>query len=255
MSHTQQILGSLIFLTLSTSMAFAESTVKEHKGFGIGMGVSNALSEYKEKSEDDEGLGFIYFTYQGDRVRLDEEQFAYDVYRREKARFSLVAESNGQGFESDDKTIFKGLNERDSSLELGVEASLSLLGGDLRFAALKDASDAHDGEIFKLSYDKTFTSGKWSFVPKVGVSRFSEEFVDYYYGVNATEVTSDRGIFQGKAATVSFAGVKVDYTISPRFNFTSSLFAVALPDEIKNSSLTKDNSSKLNAFIGVEYKF
>ena len=164
----------LLMAVVAASASFSTTVLAEDKpkGLGIGLGVVNEWSEYQDAPDDDEGAVELFLTYEGERIHIQREQIAYDVFAMDDIRFSIIGESNGDGFEAGDRRIFAGMAERDFSVELGAQVSFKVAGGNLNFAALKDISDAHDGEVVKLSYDQSFQLGNWTLSPEIGVTRY-----------------------------------------------------------------------------------
>jgi len=239
---------------LATAYSTAYANADQKEDLGAGLIYENHLSLYKDTSLSD-GQAQLYLNYQGERFSMNKDQWSYDLLQRHSTSMSIVVQNNGIGFESGDAAVFKGLDKRDYSLELGVQARYKVFGGELGFTTLKDVSDAHDSNLYKLSYKKTVSSGKLSLTPRVEAIRLSDNFVDYYYGVKRKETTANRAFYKGKQANVLSTGINAAYPISPRFKVVGDASVHFIPDEIENSPLTKDKSHNLKAFFGVEYKF
>ncbi len=224
--------------------------------FKIGIGLATDVVEYKKSaSEDDVVVVLPYLEYEGERLHFSGTSLSYDVIKTGLLQVSLLAENNGSGFDAGDLEIFKGMADRDYSIDLGAQFAVSTDFGDVAFSVTKDVNDAHDSEVMKLSYQYMLHAGKWVFIPGIGLQHLASDFVDYYYGVRANEATRTRAAYKGRSTTQVSLNLLTAYQISPRFQVVNAISLEALPDEIKNSPLVKDDSTVLRGFLGLSYQF
>jgi outer membrane protein len=247
--------NSLIIVGAACLAAQGYADNKPKSNFKLGVGVANYWEEYTQKSGDDD-LGLeIFMEYENGRFHLERDSIYYNFIENDTFRFSILGETNGIGFEDDDRKVFNGMEDRDHSLDAGFGLGFTALGGELFASAAKDIADSHKGEVYKLKYHYLIEGQRWNFKPEIEVARLSDDFVDYYYGVRNNEVTSSRSAYMGDAATRTRVGVDIRYQMTPRFELVGDIGLESIPDEIKNSPLTDNDSVSPQFFIGLSYQF
>jgi outer membrane protein len=152
------------------------------------------------------------------------------------------------------------MDERESSVGLGLRAGYKTAIGLVSLDATKDVSDKHDGAEAELRIGPDFYSeraGKarnMDFGVIGGVKWQSDDTVDYYYGVKSSEATADRTAYKGKAAVTPYIGVAGQGNITKNLTFNTSAVYLHAPDEITDSPIVdKDHDIQVNA--GLTYWF
>jgi outer membrane protein len=244
----------LTSILASTSfLSYADSNPKTN--FKIGLGASSYLSEYEKSSGDENSTLDLFIEFESGRFHIDRKTIYYNFIENNSIEIALLGESNGVGFDDDDRKIFKGMEERDYSFDAGLRIATNVLDGKIVGSITSDIADSHDGEIYKLFYEKVFHKNRWKFKPEIGLTHYSDDFVDYYYGVNKDEATSTRSFYKGSSTTIAHAGLEIRYQITPKLQFHSDLRLRSISDEIRESPLTKDESLNSNIFFGLTYQF
>ncbi|MGH1484642.1 MAG: MipA/OmpV family protein [Cellvibrionaceae bacterium] len=240
---------------LSTHITYASE--KPTTNFKIGLDIKNHLEEYKENSGDDTAALDIFFEFKANRFNLNRKSIYYNFIENKTIKIGLLGESNGTGFEEDDRKIFKGMEERDSSFDLGVRMAFTILdNSELIVSATSDIADSHEGDIYKIRYQHTINSGRWELKPEIGFTHYSDEFIDYYYGVRKNEATANRAFYKGQSEAIGHIGLAIRYQINPRLQLHGDLNLETISTRIENSPLvTQDESINPNVFIGLTYQF
>ena len=224
--------------------------------FRLGLGVISIGAEYK----DDAGQGglILYPQYKGDRFNLDYNEISYKLVKSPVYSLAVMGAPRFQGFDSDDDDLFEGMSDRDSAFELGLNLSFYSGYGNLSFKGLGDVSDAHDGYELSITYDYPLKLNNWTFDFKLGSRYQSDNLVDYYYGVEDSEVSPKRSAYQGDSAQIFFTGIDTSYQITQRWKAVMNLNFDRLPNEIENSPLVDEDGDVniiVSGFLGVNYQF
>lgn len=122
---------------------------------------------------------------------------------------------------------------------------------DLRYD--HEINNKHTGHIISANYTAYFILKDWKFYPKLSQRRYSGEFVDYFYGVDADFASSDLPAYRGQQSDVTELSLTILKNITPEWYWVSSLRNQWFNDEITNSPLV-DDDQRLSVFIGVLYE-
>jgi outer membrane protein len=220
--------------------------------WGIGLGANLQNDRYRDMGDETQGIPLIYFENHWVRVMGPSVELklpsAGPVSFKVKARYAM------DGYEASDSPYLVGMAERKSSAWVGGEAVWRTPLVNLSAEVLTDASGHSEGHQFRLQADRRFAVGRFSFTPRVAAVQLDEEYVGYYYGVNASEVRVGRPRYEGDATVNMEVGLRIDYALTPKQNLFLDLRSTRLGDEIKDSPLV-DRSTQPGLRLGYLYRF
>lgn len=145
------------------------------------------------------------------------------------------------GYESSDGKVFSGMADRKGGLFYGMAGSFDL-GSDFELeldyvtAAQGDAG-VKRGAVASVTLSRSYQSGPWTLVPRIGLEYQNGRYVDYYYGVRFGEATASRPAYTGKASLSPELGLMVRYRASPRQFVFANFNYERYRNEIRNSPL------------------
>ena len=167
--------------------------------------------------------------------------------------FRLRAKYSMDGYEAKDSPFLSGMEERKGGLWLGGAAIWKGSFLDASVEALSATGDA-EGKRVKLELSRNFKTGDLTITPRVAANWYDSKYVDYYYGVRASEVRTGRASYTGKSSTNAEVGVRIGYAVAPRHNVFVDLSATTLGSSIKDSPLV-EKSSESSVKFGYLYSF
>lgn len=233
--------------------------------WGVGLSGSRVQSEYKHKGKSDSDINLevnLFPEYRGERLQLNREGIAYRVIKADKYSIDVVGKGGNKGYQSKDLEIFKGMKERKNSFDAGVRFTAKTPYLPISVTAMTDISRRHKGQEVGLKLggiqpSATYWTGKRnvSIAAVGGVDWKSKKVVDYYYGVNPSEATTDRKAYKGKAAFTPYVGFETEAKLSRHLSITGGAIYKHLPEGIRNSPLTRDKKSNYQMNLGVSYWF
>lgn len=241
--------------TLMLGMALTLIAVQVEAGeTTIGVAAVKGKSPYKGFDNDVEAA--LLVEYKGDHFAIDDYGLEYHFSQIDSQPLDtfVFLNTGGAGYEISDSDVFKGMEERDASLDLGVGVRYTHEMGVVTASLQHDISGAYKGMLADLNYKKPMQLGSFTFEPAVGLSYLSEDFVDYYFGVTHKEATASRKAYQGDTGFATWAGYEVTMPIGADWQLEHTTHIVWLSDEIKDSPLV-DRSSAWATTLGVSYKF
>ena len=160
------------------------------------------------------------------------------------------------GYEQEDGAVFQGMASRKGGLFYGLSSSFELgarveLEVDYVKAARRE-SGFDRGAVGSLQLSRSYRSGAWTFVPRVGVEYQSSRYVDYYYGVRLGEATAGRPAYLGRSSWSPELGLFVRWQASPRQFLFGNFNYERYASEIRNSPLV-NGSGIPQAVFGYQF--
>ncbi|QTL34339.1 MipA/OmpV family protein [Pseudoalteromonas viridis] len=235
------LLAAALPLQAQTDERGAARAQLEPKGFlyGIGLGVSEEIYQ----GYDRRVIPLPILGYRGDKLSVLGPFISYEVLEVNDIEILLQAAPRFQGFDESDSDVFKGMAERDFSMDAGIGIKYERSNWKLNVSAVHDVLDKSDGYELSGGVAKVFKSGPFFYEPSLKVSYLDSNHVDYYYGVRQAEVTNTRAYYQGDNATNLALGFSVS---TPMFfgGFTQLAFDYTwFDDSITDSPLIDSDSS------------
>ena len=210
-------LHTLVFiLVLLSPSSFADErgdvrAQLEPKGFlyGIGIGVSQEIY----KGYDRRFIPLPILGYRGDKLSIYGPFISYELLELSDLEMVIKTAPRFQGFDESDSDIFKGMTERDISMDVGADIKYERENWKLSVGFMHDLFNKSDGYELSAKVAKAFRFGPVFVEPNLSVSHLDNNHVNYYYGVRENEISKDRDFYQGKSALNKTIGVSVSTPI------------------------------------------
>jgi len=258
MKHANTILVAALSLALQqTAQAqvlapeIAAKEVEAGSQWGLGLGVGFDRKAYRDFDNDPSGLPLLL--YENRYVSFFGTTLDAKLPSAGPISFRLRARYSGDGYKAKDSPFLAGMAERKGGLWLGGAAIWRGSVINASAEALSATGDA-EGKRFKVELNRNFKSGAFTITPRVSANWYDDKYVDYYYGVRASEVRAGRAQYTGKSATNVELGLRIGYAVSQRHNVFVDFSATSLGGAIKDSPLV-DRSSEAGVRFGYLYSF
>lgn len=178
-----------------------------------------------------------------------------DIGDSQKLNFSLIGKFDGSGYKAKDAPIFTGMSERKGGFWAGAEMEWKNDFADLQVSWMTDASNKSKGQKFSIGLQKAWRVGQSvMLMPRVEAVWHDKKYVDYYYGVRASEARAGRPAYAGKAGTSAELGLRSVYMIDQRNSVFLDVSVSSLPKSIKDSPLV-NRSTESRMLLGYTYRF
>lgn len=170
-------------------------------------------------------------------------------------RFGLLAEQQ-RGFKASDGALLRGLSERKSATEAGVNIAWDSPIGYLDVAYLSDVSNTHDGSAVKLMFStRLIERGRLQIRASGGYERMSQRAVQYYYGIKANEVTATRPLYDATDSTIhTYFALDARYRLNRQWSLNGHLSNNKMGQQIQNSPIV-DKTNVTVAYIAAGWHF
>lgn len=246
-------LGMAMFWSSAAMAQSSQTGSGAESQWSLGLGAVSIQKAYR--GIDRYNMAMPLLNYESQWVSFSVPKLDIKLYSGQSLSFRLRARYAGsEGYESSDSPYLAGMDERKGSVWAGgaaiwkndiVNVSAELLG---------DASGNSKGSRFKLQVDRRFAVGSFGFTPRLGVESYDRKFVDYYYGVKASEARVGRSAYQGESSNGVEAGLRVDYSPARQHTLFLDFGVTQFGDAIKDSPLV-EKSSQSTVSLGYLYRF
>ncbi|WP_035025648.1 outer membrane protein OmpV [Enterovibrio calviensis] len=217
-------------------------------------GVAGVSDLYKDQK--DSVVPIVNVGYQGDDFNIDFSGANYRVYGTDSDRVNIgvLLTSPGLAYDDDTSDFLKGMDDRDLSVDLGLNADFRLGNGVISTYFQHDVSGAYKGYLAGARYFDLYTIGKADLLSFAGVMLQSKDFVDYYFGVNPNEARVNRPAYTGDSSVAYELGYKLIYPLSENWNLTQSTQYTRLGSEVADSPIV-DSANQWVVGAAVAYYF
>ncbi|WP_111978165.1 MipA/OmpV family protein [Algibacillus agarilyticus] len=144
--------------------------------------------------------------------------------------------------------------ERKIAINMGVEYNRFYEHGAYHIRLTHDVSGVHKGYglAAEASYPWAFTHLK--LISKLGLHYKSDNWLDYYYGINDDETNDPRYVYQAAGGFSAFAEMTAIYPINSNWSLISNFKIERLSQDVVDSPLV-NRKSLTKWFTGVSYHF
>lgn len=156
---------------------------------------------------------------------------------------SLTAQPRTLGYKASDSVYLTGMDERKSSLEGGLAFSAKYKDTYIENMLLHDLLGYHKSWLNRTEIGTKYSVGKVNFYPSIVMLYMSDKFMNYYYGVKATEVnlTLNRPLYNAGSGFEYGVQTYIGFPITKNFSALFNLRYDRLPKSATNSPLVEDN--------------
>lgn len=230
----------------------AQSSAAAESQWSLGLGVASVQKMYRDSKQTNVALPILNFENQWLSVGLP--RMDVKLYTSPSLSFRLRARYMGEGYENGDSPFLAGMEERKSSFWAGGAVLWKTNIANLSAEVLSDASGNSNGSRIKLQMDRRLSVESFGITPRIGAEWYDAKYVDYYYGVKASEATGARPAYQGTTSTGLEAGLRVDYSPARQHTVFLDLGVTQFGSAITDSPLV-DKSRRSTASVGYLYRF
>jgi len=196
-----------------------ETPFHDTESGSVGIGYAARFGQSPYVGVDD--IGSVYsdyrydlvplYLYEGDYFFAHGTEAGIHLFKPQPFNLDLIVSYRFDRLQPEASDFLTGLEERQQSMDVGIDTSLAGNWGEINFRAVTDMLDRHQGQELELTYLFPWQRGKWTVTPSVGVTWQSENLTDYYYGVRPDEATPDRPAYSPTSAYNWRAGLNVYY--------------------------------------------
>jgi len=242
-------------LTFIVSSAHAIEPSPKNENKILGGGILIAASPYTD--DDNTIIPVPIISWRHEAFFIEGIRGGVILAEKDACRLDTYIAPRFMGYDDDDTNILNGMEDRDYSLDGGLqfewffskEKKLSLITS---FAS--DLLNEHSGHESKLMFKKMIEGRIFQLIPGAGIKWQSENLINHYYGVRLLEATSARSTYEPESALNYFIDINFNLGLAQKWFLITTFNAEFLDNEIKNSPIVNEDVL-FSGVIGIARKF
>jgi outer membrane protein len=220
--------------------------------WGLGLAVMPETKAYRDFDNKTEVWPIV--TFENRWVRVFGPGLEFKLGRSGPLSFGLTVGYARDGYKAGDSPFLAGMDKRQASAWVGGRLGLQTGWASLSADWSGDVSSHSKGQKLRLGAEHRFALGEFGLTPRVTATWLDSKYVDYYYGVKASEVRADRAAYTAGSTVNTGLGLRVDYRLAPQQILFADLGVTSLGSTIKRSPLV-DRSTLPEVRLGYLYRF
>ncbi|MCH8502620.1 MAG: MipA/OmpV family protein [Aliidiomarina sp.] len=227
------------------------------QGWSGGAAYVSSKQNYRGLKSDSIAVPFI--GYESERVYLRGLTAGWIAHRSRQQQIAVTLNAELFRFrpqETNDAQM-QQLDRRNLSFTLGLQHRYATRHGSFTTHVKTDVTSRHTGQLatFRYAYPLNRPGQAWQLSPEIGFNYFSQNYVDYYYGVSAEEsMRSGLAAYRPSSAINPVIGLSGYRYFTPRLSGVASYSLARNDSEISRSPMVKGRSTRA-LFFGFSYRF
>ena len=279
MQTSRAILFFCLSLLATSSYAsnryYADNTLEPSQGFawdwGVGAGyyIEDSylvgMDSYNDGFEPDIHLALSYEHFYLD---YDQSQLSggltigYSVVDKFEWGLDLVGTNIQSGFDETGLAFYEedvieelaGIKSRNYDFDVGLRLSRRFDNSQISFEYLHDMSGAHNGWVMNSFFSQIIPWRNWEFRSGIGLSAYSEDFTNYYFGITPSAANSNRPVYTPSTASSLIFEFHAEYPINQNWVFLTGWLSTWFSDDIHHSPIVSQEYQH-EAKVGLRYVF
>ena len=223
---------------------------------GLGAGLRFGQDPYLAADNDDQRqLDLVpLYLYEGRYFFARGAAGGVHIVHNDSIEFNVLARYRFQKLDPDRNAFFDGLEEREQTLEGGVQFRIAQAWGQLTAEYLTDTLGRHNGQQAQVAYRYNFAAGRWSISPFISWTYQDSKLTNYYFGVSEAEATAERPEFSAGSSQWLGFGLNTAWHVSSRIVLFANVGFAGVDSDVLDSPLVEEDGFS-QAFIGGTYTF
>lgn len=178
----------------------------------------------------------------------------YNAWENDSSRVALLLTSQIGGYGPADVTGYESVRDRDSDLQFGLRSTHYRDNNIVQLELLGDVTGRGGGLIASWQFGHFWQVRNWNAHALLGMRYFSSNTIDYYFGIDADEISALTPRYQADSGFLTSVEVGAALPINEKWVFRTAASIERLPDSVAESPLVKGRVAyDLN--VGVYYVF
>lgn len=242
-----------IILTLAALAICSTTTLAQENHFKVGAGVAASNHFFKG---DNIVSPLPFFDVRYDNFFMIGTDIGYDVISEDSVTLSLfVNPLDGFFIRSKDMdSDYDSIDERKTQIAFGAIINYDLPFYDMK--ALLSVSGGERGAKSSARILKSYTfDNKLTLIPSIAATFYSEDYTDYYFGVDGNELGGSlTHTYSPNDAYSLGLSLAAEYYLNDKITLLAFLSADRFSSEVANSPII-DNDVVLKMGVGAKYSF
>ncbi len=241
----------VMFSTYLSAQQAENSPTSEHK---LQIGLAGVTSQSLYLDGENQTRIFPAIDYQYKRLFFQAGDLGFNLIDQNNWEIDFGLGINLIGdTERGDSRLLENLPELSLPLNAFVSTQYKSPIGLFKVKHNHEINNKHNGNSTSISYSAPIFKDKWLFLPQVSYEHYSDEVVNYFFGVEPVDASIEIPSYQaGSTKTISLSVLGL-YKINDKWSFVGNLQNEFAGDEISDSPIVNDDQ-RLSVFAGFLYK-
>lgn len=249
-------------MALAAEEKIEKGQINKPQGLSLGIGVVGNSGIYVGEKTEITPIPVI--SYETEHFFIRGLYAGAELYRDRMVTINAIANVNMMNLDVDDlsteklaaKNIDKSqLEDRDRSVDLGLESIVRVPYGLFSFQAVNDIGGASKGAELRFNYQYFWRiNPKLTLIPNLGVDWLSNKRANYYYGILDSEVARGVEAYQPNHIFIPHVSFGASYALTDKVRFSGVAMQKFLPSKVEDGPLV-DKNSLTNFYMALTYKF
>jgi len=196
------------------------------------------------------------YLYEGEHLYLHSNRFGLKFNLGPRRRVDIFVSRRLESSPVEQvPSSLDGMATRTTESEAGFSYEQRFDWGKVFVEYLRDTSHTSGGSELKVGYGREQNRGGLRLIPYLTLSARDARLNDYYYGVTAAEVTTDRPAYSTGGGVNASAGLNARYDLSLHWHLLAGISATYWASEVRNSPIVDVRALQLAGFAGFAYEF
>ena len=232
---------------------------------GVSLGVAVIWSEGRLVGENTRTFVVPTIGYEGERVFFRGINGGVHLFKRNGFEVDAIVVARLDGWDADDLDadalaavgVDRALlRDRDTGVDAGLGMSLLTKVGKFSLEGKGDVSNASGGHEIAFDYRASFPLARGILSPRVGVSYWSADLAEYYYGTLPQEEVLGVPRYRPGSTVIPSVGVGYLRPLSRGWLLVTGVEVRWLGSDIVDSPLVDDDSGRVpSVFVGISRAF
>lgn len=260
-------LGFTIILCIPIATFAAEDRqqkgeISKPQGLSLGIGAVGSNGIYVGEKTEITPIPVI--SYETEHLFIRGLYAGVELYKDKLLTVNAIANINMMNLDVDDlsteklaaKNISKSqLEDRDRSVDLGLESIIRLPYGLFSLQAVNDVGGASEGAELRFNYQYFWRiNPKVTLMPNAGVDWLSDKRANYYYGILDSEVARGVAAYKPNHVFIPYVSLGASYALTDKVKLSGVAMQKFLPSKVQDGPLV-DKSGLTNFYMALTYKF
>ena len=226
------------------------------KGPKNSVGIATAISESPYQDVENEPLPFPMVTYHTDTFYIQGLEIGYKLVNFDLLKLNAIINPVFKNLDPGDSIYLNGMDKRYRTIDAGIKLVIAPIPLVKLSAKLRaDTLGVYEGYMSELKINVLVPLSK-SFIIMLsyGKQNYSSDYVNYYFGVKASEATASRAEYIPSSSEITTTSANFIYNFTDKLGASLGINQAKLGDEIKNSPIV-DKDKTTSYFMALTYKF
>ncbi len=225
--------------------------------YSLGLSVSTSQNPYS--GAPDSTIAYPYLTsfthsaFTNDWFLIRGENIGFRYVTQSDWELGFIGRVQTLGLGGGDNDELSGLEERRWAVEAGPLIGWRRWPVHVQFRSYWDIPSRHGGTTSELEFSVPFNLERGYFVPGIKITRMSDDYSNYYFGVSETEITPSRPAYAPGAVTNTWVGFTLGYELTPQW-LLSTTAGLEFLDSAVTASPIVDRDQLWSVSLGLAYR-